>query len=109
MTEMNAPLVSLPEILAWIDDNKGEQVVEIPLDPALALGAYMVIASGLSVRHVVSMSEDIIERLKAQYTPPLVSGLEDGDWVVIDAIEIIVHIFRPEVREFYRLEKLWQR
>ena len=68
----------------------------------------MVIASGRSTRQVISISERLIERLQHEKSlPASVEGKEHGDWVLIDAGDVIVHVFRPEVREFYQLEKLW--
>ena len=69
---------------------------------------HLVIASGRSTRQVISISEKLIERLKHEKFPPAsVEGKEHGDWVLIDAGDVIVHVFRPEVRDFYQLEKLW--
>ncbi len=67
----------------------------------------MVIASGRSARQVSSISEKLVERVKASGRKTRVEGKEAGDWVLIDAGDVIVHVFRPEVREFYQLEKMW--
>ena len=73
-----------------------------------ALTDYMVIASGTSARHIAAMAEHLRERIKGQgYASPPIEGLTQGDWVLIDAGDVIVHLFRPEVRRFYNLEKMW--
>ena len=69
----------------------------------------MVIATGTSARHLAAISDHLVERLKVADAPKaLVDGKDQGDWVLIDAGDVIVHLFRPEVREFYNLEKLWR-
>jgi ribosome-associated protein len=69
----------------------------------------MVVASGRSNRHVAAVCDRLISELKdAGYGTPRVEGLATGDWVLIDAGDVIVHVFRPEIREFYNIEKMWQ-
>ena len=73
-----------------------------------ALGDAMIIASGRSNRHVASICDRLMRDMKdAGLGSPLVEGLENGDWVLLDAGDVIVHVFRPEVREFYNLERMW--
>lgn len=91
-----------------LDDDKAENVVVIDLAGKTSLADYMVIASGGSSRHVSAMAEHLRETLKADgLRSPSVEGLSQGDWVLIDAGDVLVHLFRPEVRTFYNLEKMW--
>lgn len=99
----------VPDILKWLDDAKAEEVVVIPLEGKSSLGDFMVVASGRNDRHVGAIAEQLREKIKATgETRVRVEGLKTCDWVLLDAGDIIVHIFRPEVREFYNLEKMWQ-
>ncbi len=98
----------LARILSSLDDDKAEDVVQIDLRGKSSIGDYMVVASGRSTRQVSSMAEKLVDRLKQEYGRlARVEGKEAGDWVLIDTGDVIVHIFRPEVREFYQLEKMW--
>jgi ribosome-associated protein len=98
----------LDRITRWLDDAKAENVVSIDLRGKSSIGDHMVIASGRSDRHVGAIAEQIQRKLKEQgYGRVKAEGLEACDWVLIDAGDIIVHVFRPEVREFYNLEKMW--
>ena len=95
-------------ITSSLDQDGAQEIVEIPLAGKSTVADYMVIASGRSTRHVASISEKLVERLKQDAgTRARVEGRETADWVLIDAGDVIVHIFRPEVREFYQLEKMW--
>lgn len=95
-------------IKAWIDADKGEEIVTIDLAGKSAMADAMVIASGRSSRHVAAMAEHVIENLKKSGAKVArAEGMARGDWVLIDAGDVIVHLFRPEVRKFYALEKLW--
>lgn len=99
---------SLNAIRRAIEDMKAEEVVEIDLRGKTSLGDMMIVATGRSNRHVVSIAERIVEFLKADGCPtPRLEGLPHGDWVLIDGFDVIVHLFRPEVRAFYNLEKMW--
>ncbi|HBS49798.1 MAG TPA: ribosome silencing factor [Rhodobacteraceae bacterium] len=99
----------LAAILTSLADDKAEDIVQIDLRGKTAMADYMVIASGRSTRQVASMSDKLVERLKQSYGRlARVEGKETGDWVLIDTGDVIVHVFRPEVREFYQLEKMWQ-
>ncbi len=95
-------------IVGSLEDDKAEAVVTIDMEGKSSVADYMVICNGRSSRQVAAISEHLVERLGAAKRPPLgVSGQRAGDWVVIDAGDIIVHVFRPEVRTFYNLEKMW--
>ncbi len=91
-----------------LEDMKAEDVVIIDLKGKTSIASYMVVASGTSNRHVASIAQKIEENLKKSGYKCSVEGEEKADWVLIDAFDVIVHIFRPEVREFYNLEKMWQ-
>ena len=98
----------LERILASLDDDKAENVVTIDLEGRSALCDAAVIASGRSSRHVAAMAEHLARRLKeAGYGTRPVSGQGQGDWVLVDAGDVIVHLFRPEVRDYYDLEGMW--
>ena len=98
----------LDRILKSLDDDKAENIVTIDLEGRSAFADAFVIASGRSGRHVASMAEHLARRLKeAGYGTRPVDGLPQGDWVLVDAGDVIVHIFRPEVREYYNLEGMW--
>ncbi|RMD46683.1 MAG: ribosome silencing factor [Alphaproteobacteria bacterium] len=100
--------VLLARILASLEDDKAEEVVQIELAGKTDVADYMVVASGRSNRQVSSISEKLAERLKAEFGLVCrMEGLPQADWVLIDCGDVIVHVFRPEVRAFYQLEKLW--
>lgn len=91
-----------------LEDDKAQAITVIDLAGKSTLADYMVIASGTSARHLSAVSDHLVERLKAaDAAKAVVDGKDQGDWVLIDAGDVIVHLFRPEVREFYNLEKLW--
>jgi ribosome-associated protein len=95
-------------VLAQIDDMKGEDVVTIDLTGKNSIGDYMVVASGRSQRHVASVAEKVVKEVEQSGTSRVrVEGMRQADWVLIDAGSVIVHVFRPEVRAFYNLEKMW--
>lgn len=98
----------LSRILNSLDDDKAENVVTIDLEGRSALADAIVIASGRSQRHVAAIAEHLARRLKeAGYGTRPVSGAQAGDWALVDAGEVIVHVFRPEVRNYYDLEGMW--
>ncbi len=98
----------LAAILSSLDDDKAEDVVQIDLRGRSSIGDYMVVASGRSSRQVGAIAEKLADRLKQAYgRNSKIEGKETGDWVLIDTGDVIVHVFRPEVREFYQLEKMW--
>lgn len=91
-----------------LEDDKGEGIVTIPLIGKSSIADYMLIASGRSSRQVASMAEKLAHKLKEVGAKGVVlEGLPKADWVLVDAKDIIVHVFRPEVRSFYNLEKMW--
>lgn len=95
-------------ILQSLDDDKAEDVVRIDLRGKTAIGDHMVICSGRSSRQVSAIAEKLVERIKAEFgLTAKTEGKETGDWVLIDTGDVIVHVFRPEVRDFYQLEKMW--
>jgi len=99
----------LESILSSLDDNKAEDVVSIDLKGKSEIADFMIVCSGRSSRQVSAIAEKLSDDLKQKFEIfPKVEGKEQGDWVLIDAGDVIVHVFRPEVREFYQLEKLWQ-
>lgn len=98
----------LASVLASVEDDKAEDVVQIDLRGRSDVADYMVICSGRSSRQVASISEKLVDRLRADFgMSAKMEGKETGDWVLIDGRDVIVHVFRPEVREFYQLEKMW--
>lgn len=91
-----------------LDAGKAEDVVVIDLKGKTSIGDHMVLASGRSQRHVGALADHLIKKLKDEgYGRARVEGMPQCDWVLIDAGDVIVHVFRPEVREFYNLEKMW--
>jgi ribosome-associated protein len=91
-----------------LDDDKAKDLITIPLAGKTSIADHLVIASGNSQRQVVAMAEHLVTKLKqAGLVGVSIEGKTGGDWVVIDAFDVIIHIFRPEVREFYNLEKMW--
>ena len=111
---MTGPLTAtsdalLAAVLKSLDDDKAEDVVQINLRGKSEMGDHMVIASGRSTRQVIAIAEKLSERLKQDFNVfSKIEGKDSGDWVLIDTGDIIVHVFRPEVREFYQIEKMWQ-
>ena len=98
----------LTRILSSLDDDKAEDIVTIDLRGRSAMADHMVIASGRNARQVASIAEHLIDRLKQDTgRSARIEGKDTGDWVLIDTDDVIVHVFRPEVREFYQLEKMW--
>jgi ribosome-associated protein len=95
-------------VLRSLDDDQAQDVVSIPLTGKSNIADHMVIASGRSTRQVASMAQKLTERIKQDLGRSVrVEGLPVADWVLIDADDVIVHIFRPEVRSFYNLERMW--
>jgi len=95
-------------VLARLADMKAEHNVTIDLAGKSSIGDYMVVTTGRSSVHVASIADNLVKDLKAAaITGIRVEGLRQGDWVLIDAGDVIVHVFRPEVRDFYSLEKMW--
>ncbi|MEM7214684.1 MAG: ribosome silencing factor [Pseudomonadota bacterium] len=99
----------LETVTKCLDDSKAEDLVTINITDKSALADYMVIATGRSNRHVSAIADHLLRELKNTGSGSAkVEGLQSADWVLIDTGDIIVHLFRPEVREFYALEKMWQ-
>ncbi len=95
-------------ILDSLEDSKAQDTVTIDLEPGAALADAMIVTSGRSARHVGAIADHLLRRLrKTGVKNYSVEGLDNADWVLVDTGDIIVHIFRPEVRDFYNLEKLW--
>jgi ribosome-associated protein len=95
-------------VLARLDDMKAEDTVTIDLSGKSTIGDYMVVTSGRSNRHVGAVADHLLEDLRKAGVPGVrAEGMPHCDWVLIDAGDVIVHVFRPEVRAFYNLEKMW--
>ena len=98
----------LATVLDALEKGKAEDVVQIDLRGKTEIGDYMIVCSGRSTRQVSAMSEMLAQQIKEEYGFPVrVEGKDSGDWVLVDTGDVIVHVFRPEVREFYQLEKMW--
>lgn len=119
MTKQNGPQTDRPTPIApdalkafietILDDHQAEDVVVISLEGKSSIADYMVIASGRSTRQVIALAENLVQALKEKGVVGIrPEGIRQGDWVLIDAGDIIIHLFRPEVREFYNLEKMWE-
>ena len=95
-------------VLHSLDDDQAVETVSIPLAGKSSIADYMVVASGRSTRQVASMAHKLAEKIKAELGhSPRIEGLPNADWVLIDAGNVIIHLFRPEVRSFYNLERMW--
>ncbi len=95
-------------VLSSLDDDQAVETVSIPLAGKSSIADHMVIASGRSTRQVASMAQKLSEKIKSELgCSPRIEGLPTADWVLIDAGDVIVHLFRPEVRSFYNLERMW--
>ena len=95
-------------VLDQLDDDQAQEIVSIPLEGKSSIADHMVIASGRSTRQVASIATKLAEKVKAEgYGTPRLEGLPAADWVLIDAGDVVVHLFRPEVRSFYNLERMW--
>jgi ribosome-associated protein len=107
-----APKPQRTELLALIhkilDDAKAEDIVELNLIGKNPMTDYMVVASGRSQRHVQALAEQLSQKLKQEGYGANIEGLGAGDWVLVDALDVVVHLFRPEVRSFYDLEQMWK-
>jgi len=103
------PSAALEIALASLEDSKAENIVPIDIQGKSTLGDYMIVASGRSHRHVAAVADNLLRALRdSGFGSARVEGLSSADWVLIDAGDLIVHVFRPEVREFYNIEKMWQ-
>ncbi|GGH43073.1 ribosome silencing factor [Frigidibacter albus] len=100
--------VVLDRVLASLDDDKAEEVVSIDLRGRSSVADHMVICSGRSSRQVGAIAEKLVDRMKTEFGRVCkIEGKDQGDWVLIDVGDVVVHVFRPEVRDFYQLEKMW--
>jgi ribosome-associated protein len=100
---------AIKTVLASLEDSKAENIVSIDIQGKSSLGDYMVVSSGRSHRHVAAVADQLLKALKDKgLGTARVEGLAGADWVLIDAGDVIVHVFRPEIREFYNIEKMWQ-
>jgi len=98
----------LKAVLAQLDDDKAEEIVSIDLEGRADYADVMVVASGRSARHVASIADHLAEKVKADgFGRAVVEGEKTGDWAIVDCGDVIVHVFRPEVRSFYDLEAMW--
>jgi ribosome-associated protein len=107
-----APIAAIDDlhqlVLQSLDDDQAVEVISIPLAGKSNIADHMVIASGRSTRQVASMAVKLADKIKQQFgRSPRIEGLPAADWVLIDADDVIVHLFRPEVRNFYNLERMW--
>ncbi len=113
LSETEAPVAAEPGsllalVLDQLDDDQAQEIVTIPLEGKSSIADYMVIASGRSTRQVASMAQKLAEEVKhGGHGPVRLEGLPAADWVLIDAGDVVVHLFRPEVRSFYNLERMW--
>tara|TARA_X000000368_G_scaffold76158_1_gene56544 strand:+ start:22 stop:372 length:351 start_codon:yes stop_codon:yes gene_type:complete len=95
-------------IINTLDFNKAQNIVTIDLKDKSSMGDYMIIASGTSSRHIQSLSEQVLEKFKDNgIKNSRIEGKESNEWKIVDGIDLIVHIFHPEKRNFYELEKIW--
>ncbi|MEJ6010304.1 MULTISPECIES: ribosome silencing factor [Novosphingobium] len=95
-------------VLQSLDDDQAQEIVSIPLEGKTAIADHMVIASGRSTRQVAAMAQKLAERIKhGGFGHVRIEGLPAADWVLVDAGDIVIHLFRPEVRTFYNLERMW--
>jgi len=95
-------------ILQSLDDDQAQEIISIPLAGKSTIADHMVIASGRSTRQVAAMAQKLSERVKhGGFGHTRIEGLPAADWVLIDAGDVVVHLFRPEVRSFYNLERMW--
>ena len=95
-------------VINTLDLNKARDIVTIDLKDKSSMADYMIIASGTSSRHIQSLSEQVLEKLKNNgVKDSKIEGKESGEWKLVDGIDLIIHIFHPEKRKFYELEKIW--
>ena len=95
-------------VINTLDLNKAQDIITIDLKDKSSMADYMIIASGTSSRHIQSLSEQVLENLRKNGVPDSkIEGKESSEWKLVDGIDLIVHIFHPEKRKFYELEKMW--
>jgi ribosome-associated protein len=107
-TETTGPKM-IDVVLQSLEDAKAEQIVAIDIAGKSSLADHMVVTTGRSNRHVSAVADQVVKALRDNgFSKPRIEGLPHADWVLVDGGDVIVHIFRPEVREFYNIEKMWQ-
>jgi ribosome-associated protein len=107
--DLAAVEAALSAILASLEDSKAEEIIAIDVEGKTAMCDRIVVASGRSHRHVAALAEHLLTAIKdAGHGIARVEGMPNADWVLIDQGDVIVHLFRPEVRAFYNIEKMWQ-
>ncbi len=106
-TDVNVSDAILDIAVKALDDGKADDIVVMDLQGTTSIASYMVIASGTSNRHVAALAEQVQMKLKEAGYKTVSEGEEKADWVLIDAFDVIIHLFKPEVRDFYNLEKMW--
>ncbi len=95
-------------VLHQLDEDQAQDLISIPLEGKSSIADHMIIASGRSTRQVAAMAQKLAERIKREHrVNARIEGLPAADWVLIDAGDVVVHLFRPEVRSFYNLERMW--
>ena len=95
-------------VIKTLDQNKAEDIISIDLKDKSSMADFMIIASGNSSRHIQSLSEQVLEKLKSNgVKDSKIEGKDSNEWKLVDGIDLIVHIFHPEKRKFYELEKIW--
>jgi len=105
----NSPITETKDVIvAALDKNKAENITIIDLKSKTDVAEFMIIATGRSNKHVTSLADFVMEEIKSRGNKYFVEGMNNGDWVLIDTLDIIVHIFSREKREHYALEQLWQ-
>src|SRR5688500_2548939 len=105
----SAELKVIDVVLQSLEDAKAEQTIAIDIAGKSSLADHMVVTSGRSNRHVAAVADQVVKALRdGGFSKPRIEGLPHADWVLVDGGDVIVHIFRPEVREFYNIEKMWQ-
>ncbi len=107
IADVTDPAILVDIVRRTLDDDKAEEISTIDLSGKTSIADYMVIASGRSARQVGALADRLIRHLKEMGIRPATEGKTSSDWVIVDAGSVIVHIFRPEVRAFYNLEKMW--
>ncbi|MBB5703020.1 ribosome-associated protein [Ochrobactrum daejeonense] len=108
MNETDLVSTTFDAALASLENSKAESITPIDIRGRSTIGDYMIVASGRSHRHVTAVADHLLQALREAGCKDMrIEGLESGDWVLIDTGDIIVHIFRPEVRDFYNIEKIW--
>nr|WP_298931721.1 ribosome silencing factor [uncultured Erythrobacter sp.] len=95
-------------VMSQLDDDQAQEIVSIPLEGKSSVADFMVIASGRSTRQVAAIAQKLAEKVKhSGHGPVRIEGLPQADWVLVDAGDVVIHLFRPEVRTFYNLERMW--